>query len=798
MFEKEIAILLAKPEETIEEHNNKLFEASNRLKQLNYIDDNIKKKLDKTIYYHDLGKMNEKFQTRLQDEKRFNKNQEIGHNILSYFLMLILEEEDELLYHELYSVLNHHHYVDNLKVIEEKYDLIYDEVKRIASRIDKKVYKAKIKDDSEAAISEFVSIKRNEEEKKKLILIKGLLHKCDYSASAGLPIEYPPNFLEKSLDDMMSRWIEEANDTAQTPQWNEMQKFCRDQQDSNLVITAQTGMGKTEAALLWIGEAKGFFILPLRTAINAIYRRVRDEVLQNENIEARIALIHGDMMSIYRSHIRSTRESQDKAFTEEEYDLIDYYNKSRNFSYPLNISTPDQLFDFVFAYPGYELKLAMLSYSKVVIDEIQAYNPDLLAYIILGIQKIHKIGGKFAIFTATLPPFVKDLLQKTSRNKDVNIDLKYKEKVFINDMKRHHIKVLEEELSLEDVIRIHTANIESNKSSKCLIVCNTVKKAQEIYEQLKEEHGSFIVNLLHSKFTKKDRRVKEEAIQKSGDTDYIFQEIWIATQIVEASLDIDFDYLFTELSDLTGFFQRLGRINRKGVKSAAEINAYVYTEISPRILIHGDRGFIDKGIYSLSKKALLDFKEGILNESDKNKLINKYLTTENLREEESGFIAEYWDYYDYVSKLQDNDTPHMQVDNRFRNIISFSIIPLEVIQGEDKQRIELILDGFVEIDRAYKEARDKKQKLTKEKKRKLYLKRSDLKEKLEQYVVQIGQYDLYKINIDKEWTSRIPERLNIKVVDCEYSFEKGFSKGVLEENKSITVEEKKDEFTNFF
>lgn len=64
-------------------------------------------------------------------------------------------------------------------------------------------------------------------------------------------------------------------------------------------------------------------------------------------------------------------------------------------------------------------------------------------------------------------------------------------------------------------------------------------------------------------------------------------------------------------------------------------------------------------------------------------------------------------------------------------------------------------------------------------------------------MVQIGQYDLYKINIDKEWTSRIPERLNIKVVDCEYSFEKGFSKRVLEENKSITVEEKKDEFTNF-
>ena len=52
-----------------------------------------------------------------------------------------------------------------------------------------------------------------------------------------------------------------------------------------------------------------------------------------------------------------------------------------------------QLFDFIFQYPGYELKLATLSYSRIVIDEIQMYNAELLAYLIFGLEKIVKMGG---------------------------------------------------------------------------------------------------------------------------------------------------------------------------------------------------------------------------------------------------------------------------------------------------------------------------------------------------------------------------------------------------------------------
>ena len=64
-----------------------------------------------------------------------------------------------------------------------------------------------------------------------------------------------------------------------------------EKRDENVIVVAQTGMGKTEAGLQWIGNHKGYFVLPLRTAINAIYDRIRKEILEEEY---GIAVLHDD------------------------------------------------------------------------------------------------------------------------------------------------------------------------------------------------------------------------------------------------------------------------------------------------------------------------------------------------------------------------------------------------------------------------------------------------------------------------------------------------------------------------
>ena len=116
-------------------------------------------------------------------------------------------------------------------------------------------------------------------------------------------------------------------------------------------------------------------------------------------------------------------------------DILDYRNRGQALSLPLNISTLDQLFDFVFKYKGYEMKLATLAYSKIVIDEIQMYDAEMLAYLIYGLRRIHELGGKIAIVTATLPPFIKKLLKDKSIG-----NIEFKEQDFTNDLKRHSVK----------------------------------------------------------------------------------------------------------------------------------------------------------------------------------------------------------------------------------------------------------------------------------------------------------------------------------------------------------------------
>ena len=528
----------------------------------------------------------------IKNNSKFDKFKEVPHNILSYYMMYIeLNNFSKCFFDEnnlaSYAILNHHHYIDNFKYItcEDNRKLILDRLLNIYPNLDKNRKEKldrnlkKIKD----------SYKENQRD---FIKILGLLNKCDYSASAHIPAEFYPNFLEKGLDNLLNSWKRE-DDKAN---WNELQNFCKENKKENLIVIAQTGMGKTEAGLHWIGDTKGFFVLPLKTAINSIYYRITNNICNGEEIEERVALLHSDTLSMYLENFDG--EDNDK--------ILSYYENSKKFSIPLNITTPDQIFDFVFRSKGFEFKNAMMSYSKVVIDEIQAYSPELLATLIRGIQDIIEIGGKVCIITATFPPFIKDLLLMENLDYLNEQEQKYKfiTKEFTNDMKRHNVKILDEELNSEYIYNHYIKN--NSKSKKYLVVCNTIKKSQEVFADLKQK-GLENVNILHSKFIKKERNEKENKIIEVGKTENIGNEIWISTQIVEASLDIDFDFLFTELSDLNGLFQRLGRVNRKGKKEVNDYNCYVFTEINKNLLKENKdskKGFIYKEIYDLSNLFL--------------------------------------------------------------------------------------------------------------------------------------------------------------------------------------------------
>jgi CRISPR-associated endonuclease/helicase Cas3 len=727
---------LAKPTKTIKEHNDDLLERAQTLKDYNLIkNQRIYELLIKACSLHDLGKANHQFQKRVSDstrKQRFSDEKEIAHNVLSMFFVEPKEFESmEDYYKVLFAVGFHHNYGNVFQIIEEKNELIKSLLKewevntdKIGRRISKNVI--------------------NIMQEKESILIKGLLHKCDYCASAECDIEYPNMYLNDSLDQLLEQWkVRDANSS-----WNELQEFCKTNENENIIAIAQTGMGKTEGGLRWIGDNKGFFVLPLRTAINAMYDRISKVILNDKDIEHRLAILHSESLEHYLYNIN-----------EGELDIFEYNKRGRQLSMPLSISTMDQLFDFVFKFQGYELKVATLSYSKIVIDEIQMYGPDILAYLVVGLEKIYDMGGKIAIITATLPPFLKDLL----------CSIPFKQEIFVNDLKRHNVKVITDKINYIDIINRYNENKRLGKNNKILVICNTIKKAQEIYQELIDNIKDTKINeinLLHSRYTREDRKNKEQAITKCGETfsesgELNFRnEIWISTSLVEASLDIDFDYLFTELNDLNSLFQRFGRCNRKGEKNIDEVNCVVYTEIDSGLIKAGNKGFIDRTIYELSKAAVIDETElglrGIVSERQKIELINKYFTSDNIKE--SDFMKEFIDIYNYMKNIRLYQEEKKDVD--LRNIMAYNIIPSEVF-FENKEVILEILEQL------------KDSKLS-------YLERIKVGENIKKYIVSIPAYmylnyvkSIHKGEAYKYPILELSKYEKIPVMECRYT-DKGF------------------------
>lgn len=734
-MEKEIKDYLAKPDKTIGEHAEDLLKMAEILWDLGYVpDEHMYFLLKEACRHHDDGKANPQFALRVADKHRvFNPEKEVAHNILSVFYLNPddYEERDDFIKIAC-AIFYHHDYCDEVATIREKMTLInnllIDEYRYELCRADRSKIcgKAILHPDTK--------------------ILKGLLHRCDYSASGNYRVEYVNDFLLSSMDEMMRSWKKKRLES----DWNDLQKFCMGNREENIIAVASTGMGKTEAGLQWIGNTKGFFILPIRTAINAIYDRVKNDILHNEKLDERLALLHSESLEYYRNH------------TWEEMDIITYHDRGRTLSLPLNIATLDQLFDFVFKYKGYEMKLATLAYSKVVIDEIQMYDSDLLAYLICGLHQIHELGGKIAIVTATLAPFMRELLIKDA-------GISFKEQRFTSDAVRHSVLVRDGTMSADDIYACYQKNNALHRGNKILVVCNTIRKAQAMYELLKDKDEDMVIHMFHSRFTQGDKKRLETEIREFGKT-YSDTEnqildnrtgIWIATSLVEVSLDIDFDYLFTELSELNALFQRMGRCNRKGKKRIDEYNCFVYC-VGAEIKC-GKKGFVDPLFYQYSRQALQEVK-GPLSEKDKMELIEKYFTTENVKN--SQFLKDYRNIFEQFMTLPIGE---YKVGQKLRAIFTQNIIPKSIYDANE----EIITGLESRLRDIEKEMRQNKGGKICEK---LMNERLDIREQLRDFVVCIPGYE-YRQYTKKVWESfgtvLIDRYEKIPIMDCYYD-EKGY------------------------
>ena len=147
-----------------------------------------------------------------------------------------------------------------------------------------------------------------------------------------------------------------------------------------------------------------------------------------------------------------------------------------------------------------------------------------------------------------------------------------------------------------------------------------------------------------------------------------------AASTVEASLDIDFDILITELSDINGLFQRMGRCYRKRELLDKKHNCHVFIG-GEKDMCSGIGHVIDKDIFELSRKSIKDI-DGVLTEQEKIDLVDCVYTTENLKDTEYYKLLK--NNINYVRGIDDHEKSKLEVQKIFRNIDSRIVIPLDI------------------------------------------------------------------------------------------------------------------------
>ncbi len=732
-------------EETIEEHTDNLIDNLEVLKDIYSEKININwDLLELACLYHDIGKVNRVFQKKIKGEKISSSLPNIPHGYLSVMLLNYkkLIREYNLTKNEIVTLINvvaHHHKrkpfnEDMISDIKDFKQYFKEDIKDFnyyrLPYVEEDFNEASLHAVNKSGISGF-----SLDQIKDYILLKGLLNKLDFAASGHYKIEYPNDFLEESLDNLKKRWGKDAR-------FNNLQKYMITNRNENVIAIAETGYGKTEAGLLWIGNNKGFFTLPLKSAINQIYERIRNEIVL-ENISERVGLLHSDTLSEYLLRNKNQLDQ----------DLLDYKEITDELSMPLTICTIDQIFDFVYKYVGFERKLATLSYSKVVIDEIQMYSSDLVAYIIIGLNEIYNMGGKFAIITATFPPFIKDLLEKD------NIKFKMPKPFLYNDRLRHSLKIKKDIINSKFIYSKYQNN-------KVLVIVNTVKKLNEISSELVNIYNmKEYLNVFHSGFIKSDRMKKEEQIIHFGQKNNKETGIWICTQVAEASLDIDFDILITELSDLNGLFQRMGRCYRAR-QLDVDYNIYVFDGGEEKC---SGIGYVnDKDIYTMSKEVLRKKGDGPISEKEKIELVNKIYSTDSLKN--TRYYKEILQTIEYIKSINYDEFNKKDVIRYFRNINSIDVIPSPVYE-KNKEKIDKIIIQLTNNSNFNKSD--------------IFILKKKLKLKLEEFKVSIPYYFVDSENIE---VIKIDKYSTLNIYYCDYSSEFGIKHLEKEEERRENLE----------
>ena len=354
-----------------------------------------------------------------------------------------------------------------------------------------------------------------------------------------------------------------------------------------LILEAQMGVGKTEAALAAaevfaqrFHEGGMFFGLPTQATANGLFDRLkRWAETQSREVEHSIRLAHGaaELNEKYRQLIPGQAVTEEDAQAGGVVVHPWFQGRKQALLADFVLGTVDQLLLAALKQKHVMLRHLGLSGKVVVVDECHAYDAYMNRYLDRALAWLGCYHVPVILLSATLPAKRRSELVRAYLGAATQGDWQQSrgyplltwtdggqvhQRTVPLMQKEHTVRCLSiQEEALPDLLR------ERLRQGGCAgVIVNTVKKAQALAEMLRRALPEHTVLLFHAQFLMPDRAEREqELLRRLGKRSISSQRdrlIVVGTQVLEQSLDIDFDFLVTELCPMDLLLQRIGRLHR--------------------------------------------------------------------------------------------------------------------------------------------------------------------------------------------------------------------------------------------
>lgn len=369
------------------------------------------------------------------------------------------------------------------------------------------------------------------------------------------------------------------------------------------IIEAPMGLGKTEAALALseilaarAGAGGMFFGMPTQATSNGIFPRLEkwaDGLAEDEQTLLAIKLAHGnaalneDYRELFTGHSNLNIESDSGLI------VHDWFSgRKQTLLSDFVIGTVDQLLMAALKQKHVMLKHFGLSGKVVVVDECHAYDAYMSQYLDMAIKWLGIYKVPVIILSATLPEKRRaelveaytDSEKHRAKHTEAHVDKTIADEAWKHSLAYPLLTYTEnntvkqkalafdgenKEVSVRRIIRDEvaaTAGYAVERGGCVGVIVNTVRKAQEIAAELQSAFPKDEVIIMHAQFIMTDRAKREEQILKRVGKHSTPESrrglIIVGTQVLEQSLDLDFDLMITELCPMDLLLQRTGRLHR--------------------------------------------------------------------------------------------------------------------------------------------------------------------------------------------------------------------------------------------